>query len=175
MNRVTSVLGISLFLILAACNKPPVPENKNDDKEAEPSPYAGSWAYTDITMSNGTLMFGSSQVGTFTGTGQNISGSFEIREKPDSFQSEVSFTAVLQVNINQQNLQQNMEIPKNSLKGTWSVQNDKISFHPSDGSQIEVISSTENKIVMKGNFTQEVQVGQYTLDAKSDVQFTIEK
>jgi hypothetical protein len=45
-----------------------------------------------------------------------------------------------------------------------------------DGTKIQVISNTNTQIVFSGNFTEKVEFNQFvTLDANSDVIFTIEK
>ena len=162
------------LVALGACNEPPVP---SDDKkqEEQPSPYAGTWSYTKIELDNGTLMYGQTPFGTFSGVGENIIGTVEIKENPDSFTTEVQFTAKLDINVQQQNIQQQIPVDKTSSSGTWEEKNGEIVIKPSDGSTIEIISSTENKIVYKGNFDQQVTFGQFTLDANSDVTFTIEK
>ncbi|MBR9861394.1 hypothetical protein GYB22_11735 [bacterium] len=175
------LIAFAFLIVFAsgACNKPPVPRPDSEQKDStpidQPSVYLGSWEYTSIKLTNGSVLLSSNEVGTFTGTGSDIIGEVEITDDPQRYSTEVEFTADLNLVIFQQSTQQSVPVPQNTSVGDWEEKNSKLVLMPDDESDIEIISSTEDKIVFKGNFNQKLTFGQFTFDANSDVEFTIEK
>ncbi len=172
------ILALVLVLGQAACNKPsiPIPDDKEDSGNKGPSIYVGTWEYTMIDMSNGTLSAQGQALGTFKGSGKDMIGTVVVTENPNRFVAELEYTAALTLSIFNQSLQQEVPVEKRIITGDWSEKNGEISLKADDGSDIEVISSTANKVVFKGEFTEKLAVGQqFNFDAVSDVQVTIEK
>ena len=180
------VLSVMLVFGALGCKKPPLPrpdenntentEENNEEEEEQPSPYVGTWDYTEILLSNGTLSFMNNNAGTFTGTGSSIVGSVVLTENPNRYTTNLVFTADLNVTFFGQTQQQSVPVDPQSSSGTWTENNGQISLQDDNGNPIGVISSTANRIVFTGNFSQQLQFGQqFALDANADVQFTIEK
>lgn len=171
---------------LFACKKPPLPrpdegntentEESNNEEENQPSPFIGTWDYTEILLSNGTLSFMNNNAGTFIGSGSSIVGKVVLTENPNRYTTNLVFTADLNITFFGQTQQQSVPVDPQTSSGTWTENNGEISLTDDSGNPIAVISSTENRIVFTGNFNQQLQVGpQFALDANADVQFTIEK
>ena len=194
MKKISIIFFLGLLIpIVQSCKKPPLPvieENQNsidtsgnsggnsgnNGEDVEVSPFVGDWDYTKIDLTNGTLSFMAQEAGTFTGKGIDINGSVSFSENPNRYTTDVSFTADVAVVAGGQ--QQNQEIPVDRVQtqGTWTENNGKISLVDDDGTKIQVISNSNTQIVFSGNFTEKVEFNQFvTLDANSDVIFTIEK
>lgn len=176
MKHLLVLIVIAASFGLNACKKPPVPENKDDNnKEETPSEYVGTWSYNKIIMSNGSLKAQNQSVGTFNGTGKDIVGSIEVSENPNVFSAELEYTAALNITVFGQTQQTDFPVEKRTLTGTWKVVNGKIELTADDSTPITVISSTSSEIVFTGAFTEKVTYGQFSLDAVSDVEFTVVK
>jgi hypothetical protein len=194
MKKISIIFFLGLLVsIVQSCKKPPLPvieENQNsidtsgnsggnsgnNGGDVEVSPFIGDWDYTKIDLTNGTLSFMAQEAGTFTGEGIDINGSVSFSENPNRYTTDISFTADVAVVAGGQ--QQNQEIPVDRVQtqGTWTENNGKISLVDDDGTIIQVISNSNTQIVFSGNFTEKVEFNQFiTLDANSDVIFTIEK
>ena len=176
--------------IVHSCKKPPLPiieEGKNttdttgnnvggNGGSVEVSPFVGEWDYTKIDLTNGVLTFRGQEAGTFTGKGSNISGNVTFSENPNRYTTDLIFRADVVAEFVGQ--QQNFEIPVERVQtqGTWSENNGKISLVDDNGNNVQIISNTNSQIVFSGNFTEQIPINQSaTLDANSDVVFTIEK
>ena len=176
--------------IVHSCKKPPLPiieEGKNttdttgnngggNGGSVEVSPFVGEWDYTKIDLTNGVLTFRGQEAGTFTGKGSNISGNVTFSENPNRYTTDLIFRADVVAEFVGQ--QQNFEIPVERVQtqGTWSENNGKISLVYDNGNNVQIISNTNSQIVFSGNFTEQIPINQFaTLDANSDVVFTIEK
>ena len=191
MKKISIIFFLGLLIpIVQSCKKPPLPvieENQNptdtsgnsggnNGEDVKVSSFVGDWDYTKIDLTNGTLSFMAQEAGTFTGKGIDINGSVSFSENPNRYTTDVSFTADVAVVAGGQ--QQNQEIPVDRVQtqGTWTENNGIISLVDDDGTKIQVISNTNTQIVFSGNFTEKVEFNQFvTLDANSDVIFTIEK
>lgn len=167
-----------LGLTVSACKKPPVPESNQDNTENEdnkPSPYIGSWSYSNIDMENGTLKTQGQSFGTFTGSGKDMVGSIEVSEDPNVFTAELEYTAALNITIFGQTQQSDFPVEKRTVTGTWEEVNGKLVLTADDNTPLNVISSSENEIIFTGEFSEQVSFGQFNLDALSDVEFTVIK
>ena len=169
---------IVTLLLLAACAKPPVPipdGNGNEQQQDDPAAYAGSWDYTKIIMENGSLGIQGQEFGTFEGVGKDIVGSVEVNADNMRFIAELEYTAELTLDVFGQQIPQDMPVAKRTIEGDWDVENGEISLSADDGSDIRIISSTPNKVIFTGEFSETVGFGQFNFDAVSDVEITIEK
>ena len=191
MRKLNVILLLSLLMpIVHSCKKPPLPiieEGKNttdttgnngggNGGSVEVSPFVGEWDYTKIDLTNGVLTFRGQEAGTFTGKGSNISGNVTFSENPNRYTTDLIFRADVVAEFAGQ--QQNFEIPVERVQtqGTWSENNGKISLVDDNGNNVQIISNTNSQIVFSGNFTEQIPINQFaTLDANSDVVFTIEK
>ena len=191
MKKLTVILLLSfLTLIVHSCKKPPLPiieEGKSTTDTTgnngggngggvEVSPFIGEWDYTKIDLTNGVLAFMGQEAGTFTGKGSNISGNVSFSENPNRYTTDLTFRADVVAEFAGQ--QQNFDIPVERVQtqGTWSENNGKISLVDDNGNNVQIISNTNSQIVFSGNFTEQIPINQFaTLDANSDVVFTIEK
>jgi len=191
MRKLNIILLLSLLMpIVHSCKKPPLPiieEGKNttdttgnngggNGGSVEVSPFVGEWDYTKIDLTNGVLTFRGQEAGTFTGKGSNISGNVTFSENPNRYTTDLIFRADVVAEFVGQ--QQNFEIPVERVQtqGTWSENNGKISLVDDNGNNVQIISNTNSQIVFSGNFTEQIPINQSaTLDANSDVVFTIEK
>lgn len=176
------MLSILVVVGSMACKKPPLPRPEADDtentdtEEDQPSPYVGTWNYTEILLSNGQLSFMNNNVGTFTGSGSSIVGSVVLTENPNRYTTSLVFTADLDVRVFGQTQQQSVPVDPQNSSGTWTENNGQISLTDENGAQLGVISSTSSRIVFTGNFNQRLDLGQqFAIDANADVQFTIAK
>jgi|TARA_B100001059_G_scaffold139517_1_gene139691 hypothetical protein len=194
MKKISIIFFLGFYIpIVQSCKKPPLPvivENQNSSdtlgnsggnsgnngEDVEVSPFLGDWDYTKIDLTNGTLSFMAQEAGTFTGKGIDINGSVSFSENPNRYTTDLDFTADVAIVAGGQ--QQNQEIPVDRVQtqGTWTEDNGRISLVDDDGTKIQVVSNTNTQIVFSGNFTEKVEINQFiTLDANSDVIFTIEK
>ena len=139
--------------------------------EVEVSPYVGSWDYTKIDLTNGTLQLMGNDLGEFTGSGKDIKGELTISENPNVYSTNVAFTAGITVF----GTERDIEVEKRSSTGTWTENAGEISLKDDNGNQVGVISSTSSKIVFTGNFTESIDIQFGSIDANSDVEFTVEK
>lgn len=191
MKKLTVILLLSLLTpMVHSCKKPPLPiieEGKSTTDTTgnngggngggvEVSPFIGEWDYTKIDLTNGVLAFMGQEAGTFTGKGSNISGNVSFSENPNRYTTDLIFRADVVAEFAGQ--QQNFDIPVERVQtqGTWSENNGKISLVDDNGNNVQIISNTNSQIVFSGNFTEQIPINQFaTLDANSDVVFTIEK
>mgnify|MGYP001188617564 FL=1 len=176
-----------LFSSFYGCKKPPLPvieENtsatdssgNNNGGGTQVNPWVGTWNYTKIDLTNGTLKYMGQDAGSFTGTGSKISGDVILTENPKEYTTDLVFTADIDATFAGQNQAQSVPVDRIQTKGTWSESNGTITLTDDKGKDIQIISSTTSKIVFTGNFTNQVEVNQFiTLDANSDVIFTITK
>lgn len=171
-------LLLVVSIAISACKKPPVPETNKDNTENEdntPSPYVGTWTYDKIDMQNGSLETQGQSFGTFNGSGKDMVGSVVVSEDPDVFTAELEYTAALNITIFGQTQQSDFPVEKRTVTGTWEEVNGKLVLTADDNTPLNVISSTENKIIFTGEFSEQVTFGQFNLDALSDVEFTVVK
>ncbi|MGB1038982.1 MAG: hypothetical protein ACPGYY_10075 [Bacteroidia bacterium] len=187
MKKVLLILSLSLFVMIThSCKKPPIPSPIEDiagggsgsgggsgggTGEVEVSPYVGTWSYSSIDLKNGTLGIAGQNLGSFEGVGKNIVGSVVITENPNQYTTTVSFTAEVSV------FGQGQDIPveKKTSSGTWTEANGEIVLTDDSGQKIDIISSTSSKIVFAGNFSESFDIQFGSVEANSDVEFTITK
>lgn len=180
MKKLVFILSFSILVIgTYSCRKPQVPiiekgrgtGDTTGGGEILPSAFVGSWEYTNIDLNNGTLKIMGQDLGEFTGKGKDIVGQVVISENPNTYTTELSFNADITV------FGQVQEIPveRQTSSGTWTETNGEIALKDNSGKAIGVISSTSSKIVFTGNFTEQIDVQFGSIDANSDVEFTIEK
>ena len=124
---------------------------------------------------NGILNVSGSDVGTFTGKGTDIVGKVVITEKPNRYSTEVAFTANIDAVLGGQSQAQKAPVNKQTSAGTWVETNGKITLTDDGGKPIAVLSSTSSEIIFSGSFTTQIPVQFFTIDATSDVEFTINK
>ncbi|MFY0644143.1 MAG: hypothetical protein JXR19_06730 [Bacteroidia bacterium] len=183
MKKLFVLIGLVGLIAISSCKKPPLPrpedtENNNGtgNNQDQPSAYVGTWDYTKIVMTNGTLGLQGQSFGTFVGTGKDIVGSVVVTENPNRFTAELEYTAALTLTIFNQEQERDMPVEKRTITGDWTESNGQISLNADDGSNITIVSSTSNKVVFKGTFEETIALGQqFSLDAVSDVEITIEK
>ncbi|MDA8886254.1 hypothetical protein N9I68_01605 [Bacteroidia bacterium] len=176
------VLGLFTFGV-QSCKKPPLPvlDEPTDtsgggsgggvEEEVKVSPYVGTWDYSKIDLKNGTLSLMGQDIGEFIGVGRDISGKVIITEKPNRYTTDLSFTAAVTVFGQEQEL----PVDKQTSSGTWTEANGEISLTDDGGQPIGILSSTSSKIVFTGNFTEAIDVQFGSIEANSDVEFTITK
>ncbi len=171
----------AVLLINESCQKPPVPiiipaGNTTDTtggggQEEEVSPYVGSWSYDKIELTNGVLEIMGNEIGTFEGAGSDITGEVLITENPNKYTTILSFTADISVFGQAQSL----PVDKQTSGGTWTESNGEITLVDDSGKNIAVVSSTSSMIVFTGEFTETIDAQFGSIDATSDVVFTIVK
>jgi hypothetical protein len=171
----------AVLLINESCQKPPVPViipagNTTDTtggggQEEEVSPYVGSWEYDKIELTNGVLEIMGNELGGFEGAGSDIIGEVVITENPNVYTTTLSFTADISVFGQAQSL----PVDKQTSGGTWTESNGKITLVDDSGKSIAVVSSTSSMIVFTGEFTETIDAQFGSIDATSDVVFTIVK
>jgi len=155
---------------------PPVPLPEGEDEFNDPSAYTGSWKYKAIDITNGKLSIQGQDFGTFDGFGKEIFGFFTITENPNKFRSDISYTAVLNLNLFNQTQTTDFPIDKRTMGGTWTESNDVITFTLNDGSSMKVESSSTEQIVFTGQFMEKIALGQqFTFDADADITYTLER
>lgn len=192
MKNTTIIILLGLLSsVIYSCKKPPLPiieegENTsettgthsggNNGGGVEVSPFVGDWDYTQIDLTNGVLSFRGQQAGTFSGKGSKITGKVTFSENPNRYTTDLSFTADVTAEFTGQQLEQEIPVERVQTQGTWSESDGKISLVDDNGNNVQIISNTNTQIVFSGNFTEQVEISQFvTLDANSDVIFTIEK
>jgi hypothetical protein len=173
-------LFLSLVFVLSACLKPPVPQPKDDanngnNNEELESVFPGTWTYHKIIMTNGTLKGAQQELGTFNGIGKDIKGSFEISEDPNTFTTTLEYTAAVNMTIFGQTQQTDMPVQERTVTGTWTESNGELSLKADDGSTVDVKSSSASQIVFSGTFLEQMTLGQFSVDAEADVEFTLVK
>ncbi len=173
----------AVLLINESCQKPPVPTiipagNTTDtttggggQEEEQVSPYVGSWEYDKIELTNGVLEIMGNELGDFEGAGSDIIGEVVITENPNKYTTTLSFTADISVFGQAQSL----PVDKQTSGGTWTESNGEITLVDDSGKSIAVVSSTSSMIVFTGEFTETIDAQFGSIDATSDVVFTIVK
>ena len=193
MKKITVILFLGLLTpIFHSCKKPPLPlveevrnstdttgnnnGGNNNGGGVEVSPFVGEWDYTKIDLTNGVLSFRGQQAGTFTGKGSDITGKVTFSENPNRYTTDLSFTADVIAEFTGQQLDQAIPVQRVQTQGTWLESDGKIALVDDNENNVQIISNTNTQIVFSGNFTEQVEINQFvTLDANSDVIFTIEK
>jgi hypothetical protein len=188
MKNIFLIIAVTLFIFGSqSCKKPPLPIIDDTTKdttgtgggtgggEVKVSPYVGTWNYTKIDLKNGILNVMGNDVGTFTGKGTDIVGKVVITEKPNRYSTEVAFTANIDAVLGGQSQAQTAPVNKQTSAGTWVETNGKITLTDDGGKPIAVLSSTSSEIIFSGSFTTQIPVQFFTIDATSDVEFTINK
>jgi len=188
MKNIFLIIAVNLFIFGSqSCKKPPLPIIDDTTKdttgtgggtgggEVKVSPYVGTWNYTKIDLKNGILNVMGNDVGTFTGKGTDIVGKVVITEKPNRYSTEVAFTANIDAVLGGQSQAQTAPVNKQTSAGTWVETNGKITLTDDGGKPIAVLSSTSSEIIFSGSFTTQIPVQFFTIDATSDVEFTINK
>ena len=188
MKNIFLIIAVTLFVFGSqSCKKPPLPIIDDTTKdttgtgggtgggEVKVSPYVGTWNYTKIDLKNGILNVMGNDVGTFTGKGTDIVGKVVITEKPNRYSTEVAFTANIDAVLGGQSQAQTAPVNKQTSAGTWVETNSKITLTDDGGKPIAVLSSTSSEIIFSGSFTTQIPVQFFTIDATSDVEFTINK
>lgn len=180
MKKTLLFLALSTALLInEGCNKPPVPEvipiqttdSLGGGGQVEVSPYVGSWGYDKIELTNGVLEIMGNELGDFEGTGSDIIGEVVITENPNIYSTTLSFTADISVFGQAQSL----PVDKQTSGGTWTESNGEITLVDDSGKDIAVVSSTSSLIVFTGVFTENIDAQFGSIDATSDVVFTISK
>ncbi len=179
MKSLSLILSLAVLISVASCKKPPIPIKEDIDNNGgsqKGSDYVGTWDYTKIVMSNGDLSVQGQSLGSFEGTGKDIKGSVIVTENPNRFTAELEYTAALTLSVFGQSIPRDIPVEKRVISGDWTEVNGQIVLDPDDGSQIEVLSSSANRVVFSGVFTEKIALGQqFNFDAVSDVAITIEK
>ena len=188
MKNIFLIIAVTLFVFGSqSCKKPPLPIIDDTTKdttgtgggtgggEVKVSPYVGTWNYTKIDLKNGILNVMGNDVGTFTGKGTDIVGKVVITEKPNRYSTGVAFTANIDAVLGGQSQAQTAPVNKQTSAGTWVETNGKITLTDDGGKPIAVLSSTSSEIIFSGSFTTQIPVQFFTIDATSDVEFTINK
>lgn len=186
MKKILVLVALGAFVFgTQSCKKPPLPiiEDTTDSTntgggtggEVTVSPYVGTWEYTNIDLTNGVLSVMGNDVGSFTGKGTAIVGQVVITQKPNKYTTDVSFTANINADFNGQTQTQVVPIDKQTSSGSWTENNGSITLTDDNGQAIAILSSTSSKIVFSGNFATQIPVQFFTIDATSDVVFTIAK
>ena len=188
MKNIFLIIAVTLFVFGSqSCKKPPLPIIDDTTKdttgtgggtgggEVKVSPYVGTWNYTKIDLKNGILNVMGNDVGTFTGKGTDIVGKVVINEKPNRYSTGVAFTANIDAVLGGQSQAQTAPVNKQTSAGTWVETNGKITLTDDGGKPIAVLSSTSSEIIFSGSFTTQIPVQFFTIDATSDVEFTINK
>ena len=188
MKKLVFVLSLSVVVIgTYSCRKPQVPVIEEDTNSGSGngnggggeeliSDYVGTWDYTNIDLKNGTLESMGQDFGTFTGKGTDLEGMLVITENPNIYNTEITFTADVDVVVFGQEQNQQIPVDKQISRGTWSEDNGEITLTDDNGNKIGILSSSPSKIVFTGNFNNEVPITpQFVLDANSDLEFTITK
>jgi hypothetical protein len=184
MKNIFLIIAVTFFIFGSqSCKKPPLPivddtitdTTGTGGGEVKVSPYVGTWNYTNIDLKNGILNVMGNDVGTFTGKGSEIVGKVVITEKPNRYTTEVAFTANINAVFGGQSQAQTAPVNKQTSAGTWVETNGKITLTDDGGKSIAVLSSTSSKIIFSGSFTTQIPVQFFTIDATSDVEFTITK
>ena len=188
MKNIFLIIAVTLFVFGSqSCKKPPLPIIDDTTKdttgtgggtgggEVKVSPYVGTWNYTKIDLKNGILNVMDNDVGTFTGKGTDIVGKVVITEKPNRYSTEVAFTANIDAVLGGQSQAQTAPVNKQTSAGTWVETNGKITLTDDGGKPIAVLSSASSEIIFSGSFTTQIPVQFFTIDATSDVEFTINK
>jgi|TARA_B110000908_G_C10135727_1_gene394367 hypothetical protein len=143
--------------------------------EVEVSEFVGTWDYTKVDLTNGILEIMGNEIGTFTGTGSKLVGEVVITENPNNYTTSVSFTAIIDADLGGQQQEQQSDVPTQASSGTWTESNGEITLTDDNGQDIAIVSSSSSKIVFSGEFSTQIPSQFFTLDATSDVVFTIEK
>jgi hypothetical protein len=193
MKKAALLLSLGLFLIATqGCKKPPLPVLEEETNtggngsgegngsnggtgEVEVSEFVGTWDYTKVDLTNGILKIMGNDIGTFTGTGSNIVGEVVITENPNRYTTRLSFTADINAEFAGQQQNQQSDVPTQEGSGTWTESNGEISLTDDNGNDIAVLNSSSSRIAFSGEFSVEIPAQFFTLDATSDVIFTIEK
>ncbi len=179
MKKILLLIALgTVLLVHESCKKPPVPEVKPVDttdttggEEEEVSPYVGTWDYEKIELTNGVLEIMGNEIGDFEGTGSDIVGEVVIAEKPNTYTTSLSFTADIVVFGQTQSL----PVDRQTSNGTWTEMDGEITLVDDSGKKIAVLSSSSSKIVFTGQFTETIDAQFGSIDATSDVVFTITK
>ena len=181
MKNILLLLALgAILLINESCQKPPVPiiipagnttDTNGGGGQLEVSPYVGSWGYDKIALTNGVLEIMGNELGGFEGAGSDIIGEVVITENPNAYTTTLSFTADISVFGQAQSL----PVDKQTSGGTWTESNGEITLVDDSGKNIAVVSSTSSMIVFTGEFTETIDAQFGSIDATSDVVFTIAK
>jgi hypothetical protein len=94
-----------------------------------------------------------------------------ITEKPNKYTTSLAFTADIMVFGQEQSL----PVDEQRSEGTWTEANGEITLIDESGKDIAILSSTSSKIVFTGEFTEQIDAQFGSIDATSDVVFTISK
>ena len=183
MKQLSIILAILVIFPFGACKKPPIPKKKDienkdgsGNENPETSQYVGTWQYSSIIMTDGDLSVQNQSLGSFEGTGKDIKGSVVVTENPNRFTADLEYTAALTLSIFGQSIPRDVPVEKRVITGDWTEVNGQIVLDPDDGSDIDVLSSTGNRVVFSGIFTEQIALGQqFNFDAVSDVEVTIQK
>lgn len=188
MKKILILLTLSLTVAATqSCKKPPLPvleepvntggngSGEEEEEEEEPSPFVGTWSYTKIDLTNGSLEAMGNEVGEFTGTGKDIDGEVVISENPNRYTTDLDFTAEIEFDLFGQTQTQDSPIDNQASSGTWTETDGQIVLTDDSGQEIGILSSSESRIVFTGEFSTQIPLQFFTIDATSDVVFTIEK
>ena len=178
MKKIIIILIIPLVILATqSCNNPPLPADKKTDTplEDEVNPYVGTWEYTNVEFANGVLEIMGNEVGSFTGEGSSLVGEVVLTEDPNRYTTSLSFTAEIDADFAGQQQEQSTPVPTQTSSGTWSQSNGQLTLIDDNGEMLEIISSTTSRIVFTGEFFTQIPAQFFTIDASSDLIFTIEK
>ncbi len=188
MKKVILLSFLCSFLtVLHSCKKPPLPlmeveintgEGNNSGGgtgEAVVSEFVGKWDYTKVDLTNGILGIMGNDIGTFTGTGSKLVGEGVITENPNIYMTSLSFTANIDADLGGQQQEQQSDVSTQESSGTWTESNGEITLTDDEGKDIAIVSSSSSQIIFSGEFSTQIPTQFFTLDATSDVVFTIEK
>ncbi len=188
MKNIYFILLISLsIIVIQSCKKPPLPaiEDPIDNtgggsggtgEEEKPSPYVGTWKYTKIDFTEGVLAVMGNAVGTFTGSGKDIVGEVILTENPNRYTTSLKFTANIRAEFAGQSQLQEAPVGQQNSSGTWEeTASGEIKLIDDNGTDLNIVSSTSNKIVFTGDFTTKIPAQFFEIDATSEVRFTLEK
>ncbi len=189
-NTINILLFSFCVAAIFSCQRPPLPiaqeKINNTDTtdttgnggtgEQQPNAYVGTWNYTEIELKNGKLKSNGQDFGTFTGVGTKIVGQVVISEKPNTYTTELQFTADVSAVVFGQTRDEEVPVDKTTSSGTWTETGGVITLTDDSGTDLGILSSTSSKIVFTGNFSEKIPLNQvFVLDANGDAEFTIEK
>ena len=181
MKKIFFIAFVTILTVgINGCKKPPLPiieeEPANGGDSNEPSPFVGTWQYSNIDLSDGELKVMGNTVGSFEGKGSAINGKVVLTENPNEYTTELAFTADIIATFFGQSQPQQIPVDKRTSSGTWTEENGTITLNDENGNEITVLSSSKSQIVFTGDFTEQLSLGGgFNVDALANVEFTIRK
>jgi len=102
-------------------------------------------------------------------------GEVIITENPNRYTTTLEFTAAIELEFGGQAQTQDSPVDRQTSSGTWSEADGEITLTDDTGKDVAVLSSSSSKVVFTGEFSTAIPLQFFSIDATSDVVFTIEK